>query len=83
MCACAIILCSLGDQGHTLHSKMSGIWSAELSSRLPGTPVREGDTQHVINAQPQPTSANRESTVSPLWKEMSHHFTELDLLMEL
>ena len=59
---------------------MSGIWSTELASILPGTPVREADV--IVSDQPRSAVSKSTPDTSPLWKEMTYHFTELDLLLE-
>ena len=74
---------------------MSGIWSSELASRLPGTPVRlqggagaVSPVKDIIHDQPRSGATpsvpkKRNETTSPLCGEMDQHLTELDLLLEL
>lgn len=73
---------------------MSGIWSTELASRLPGTPVRlpgaTSPVKDIIHDQPRPGGVSpgdlnkkEKESSSPLCKEMNQYLTELDLLMEL
>ncbi|XP_019862774.1 PREDICTED: uncharacterized protein LOC109591489 [Amphimedon queenslandica] len=74
---------------------MSGIWSSELASRLPGTPVRLqsgvgaiSPVKEIIHDQPRSggtasVTKKRNKTTSPLCSEMDQHLTELDLLLEL
>lgn len=59
---------------------MSGIWSAELASRLPGTPVRDGS---VVSEQPRGPVTNKfNEESSPLCVEMKSQFLDLDMLIE-
>ena len=74
---------------------MSGIWSSELASRLPGTPVRLqsgvgaiSPVKEIIHDQPRSggtpsVTKKRNKPTSPLCSEMDQHLTELDLLLEL
>jgi ubiquitin-protein ligase len=62
---------------------MSGIWSSELASRLPGTPTKE--LPAVVSDQPR-SAAKQVPTqplhTSPVTKEMAEYLKELDILLE-